>query len=77
MNIFKDRKFFTEKQLKRSGLLRRIYNLTHKILIWIGVLFNGIMFLMMVTRLSLFCIFFLVNLYFIAMLKMNRGLKVE
>ena len=76
MGIFKNREFLKADQLKKSLLLRNLYNRANKILLVAGLLFNGAMLFLMVEQGSFVGVLFLLNIYFLAMIFKGRKLKV-
>lgn len=75
MSIFKDQKFVNTEKLKNIKLILKIFNLANRILMLIGIVFNGIMSLMMIIKFSPLFVFFAINTYFFLM---NwKGLKFK
>ena len=77
MSIFKDRKFLNTKEIKKSLRLVKIFNLANKILLYLAVFFNAVMFFMMLNEISAFGIFFVIDMYFLLMLLKGRKFQVE
>ena len=76
MSIFKDKKFIDTEKLKDINLLIKIFNLSNRILMGIGIFFNGLMVIMMVIKFSPLFLLFLVNTYFLCMAWKGRKLKL-
>jgi len=76
MSIFKNKKFLDPEKLKKVALLIKIFNISNRIFLVIGLIFNGLMMIMMIFRFSpLFFLFFL-NSYFLFMAWKGKKLKL-
>ena len=76
MSIFKNKKFLDPEKLKKITLLVKIFNISNRIFLVIGLIFNGLMMVMMIFRFSpLFFLFFL-NSYFLFMAWKGKKLKL-
>lgn len=76
MTIFKDKKFINIEKLKNVNWLIKIFNLSNRILMGIGIFFNGLMMIMMMIKFSPLFLLFLVNTYFLCMAWKGRKLKL-
>lgn len=76
MGIFKNNKFVNPEKLKDVKLLTKIYNLGNRILLGVGLVFNGLMLIMLMIRFSPLFLLFLVNTYFLGMAWKGRKLKL-
>jgi hypothetical protein len=76
VNIFKDKKFLDTEKGKDVKLLTKIFNFVNRILLGVGILFNGSMMFMMMLRFSPIFFLFLVNTYFLVMAWKGRKLKI-
>jgi len=76
MGIFKDNKYLDPKTFKNRDLILKIYNVANRILLGIGIFFNGLMMMMMLIRYSPLFLLFLVNSYFLLMAWKGRKLKL-
>jgi hypothetical protein len=76
MGIFKNNKYLNPEKLKNIGILTKIYNGANRILLALGLVFNGIFLVMMMFRASPLVLFFLVNTYFLVMAWKGRKLKI-
>lgn len=76
MGIFKENKYLDPKKIKKTEFLLKIYNTANRILLGIGVVFNGLMMIMMMIRSSPLFLLFLVNTYFLVMAWKGRKLKL-
>jgi len=77
MNIFKEGKFLNKEKMKQSRILRRLYNEANKFLLIVCVIFNIVMIYLMLERTSVFFVFFLANIYFLAMLRKGRKFQID
>jgi len=76
MSIFKNKKFIDTEKLKKVALLIKIFNISNRIFLVVGLIFNGLMMGMMIIRFSpLFFLFFLNN-YFLFMAWKGKKLKL-
>jgi len=76
MSIFKNKKFLDSEKLKKVALLIKIFNISNRIFLVVGLIFNGLMMGMMFFRFSpLFFLFFL-NSYFLFMAWKGKKLKL-
>jgi len=76
VSIFKNKKFIDTEKLKKVALLIKIFNISNRIFLVIGLIFNGLMMVMMIFRFSpLFFLFFL-NSYFLFMAWKGKKLKL-
>jgi hypothetical protein len=76
MGIFKNNKYLNPEKLKDVKLLAKIYNAGNRILLGLGIVFNGLVMIMMLFRSSPLFLFFLVNTYFLGMAWKGRKLKL-
>lgn len=77
MNIFKDRRFLNKKKIKKSLRLVKIFNLANKILLYLAIFFNAVMFFMMLNEISGFMILFVIDMYFLLMILKGRKFQIE
>ena len=77
MSIFKDRKFLNTKEIKKSLRLVKIFNLANKILLYLAIFFNAVMFFMMMNEISPFMILFVIDMYFLLMILKGRKFQIE
>ena len=77
MSIFKDRKFLNTKEIKKSLRLVKIFNLANKILLYLAIFFNVVMFFMMLNLFSPFMILFVIDMYFLLMILKGRKFQIE
>ena len=77
MSIFKDRKFLNKKEIKKSLRLVKIFNLANKIVLYLAIFFNAVMFFMMMNEISPFMILFVIDMYFLLMVLKGRKFQIE
>ncbi len=77
MSIFKNRKFLNAKEIKKSLRLVKIFNSGNKILLYLAIFFNAVMFFMMLNEGSALGILFVIDMYFLLMVLKGRKFQVE